>query len=49
MKTITKLSLALSLAYAGSAAAVDITIGHVDSQDWTISKKVPLLKYLKIS
>ncbi|NRF23408.1 DctP family TRAP transporter solute-binding subunit [Vibrio coralliilyticus] len=39
MKTITKLSLALSLAYAGSAAAVDITIGHVDSQDWTISKK----------
>ncbi|MGY3571574.1 DctP family TRAP transporter solute-binding subunit [Vibrio sp. SCSIO 43135] len=39
MKTITKLSLALSLAYAGSAAALDITIGHVDSQDWTISKK----------
>lgn len=39
MKTITKLSLALSLVYAGSAAALDITIGHVDSQDWTISKK----------
>ncbi|CDT71842.1 MULTISPECIES: TRAP transporter substrate-binding protein [Vibrio] len=39
MKTITKLTLALSLAYAGSAAALDITIGHVDSQDWTISKK----------
>ncbi len=41
MKTITKLSLALTLAYAGSAAAADIeiTIGHVDSQDWTTSKK----------
>jgi len=41
MKTITKLSLALSLAYAGAAvsAEIDITVGHVDPQDWTTSKK----------
>lgn len=41
MKTITKISLAISLAYitTASAADIDITIGHVDSQDWTISKK----------
>ncbi|WP_047045289.1 DctP family TRAP transporter solute-binding subunit [Vibrio mexicanus] len=41
MKTIkTLLALTLPLAYAATtSAAVDITIGHVDSQDWTISKK----------
>ncbi|CAH7306827.1 exported hypothetical protein [Vibrio chagasii] len=41
MKTIKTLSLAVSLAFAAntSAADIDITIGHVDSQDWTISKK----------
>jgi tripartite ATP-independent transporter DctP family solute receptor len=41
MKTITKLALALSLSYGSAVAAstVSISIGHVDSQNWTSSKK----------
>ncbi|MEI8599283.1 hypothetical protein P4S64_21380 [Vibrio sp. M60_M31a] len=41
MRTIKTLSLSLALAYAGTAASseIEITIGHVDSQEWTTSKK----------
>ena len=41
MRTITTLSLSLALAYSGMAVSsqIDITLGHVDSQDWTTSKK----------
>jgi tripartite ATP-independent transporter DctP family solute receptor len=41
MKTIKTVSLAVSMAFAinSHAADIDISIGHVDSQDWTISKK----------
>lgn len=50
MRTIKTLSLSLALAYAGTAASseIEITIGHVDSQDWTTSKKVLLHRSSRI-
>lgn len=41
MNIIKSLVIALSLATAGtvSAKTINITIGHVDAQEWTTSKK----------
>ncbi|MCW8355940.1 hypothetical protein N5P32_08590 [Marinomonas pontica] len=50
MKLTKKLTLGLLAAGAVSsvsAADLTLTIGHVDPQDWSTSKKAPLPRYLK--
>ena len=45
--THTLASVAIAASFSAHAAEVTLTLGHVDPQEWTTSKKGLLLKSLK--